>query len=220
MSFEVQTRDSVSPTLGSSQLASGLLAGLIGLILVVIYSFFQYRLLASVTIASIVVAAVITYLVISILSWREGYRLSLAGVAGLIVAIGFTVDSFIVYFERIRDELRDGRGLVGAVEAGWKRALRTIYAAKGVNLLSAVVLAVIAVGSVQGLRADARHHRRDRRARRRAVHPPDLAAHRDNPVLLQRPPAQRPRPERARRGLPRSCGVPHLDGGTPRRRQP
>jgi preprotein translocase subunit SecD len=150
VSFEVQSRDSISPTLGSSQLVSGLLAGLIGLILVVGYSFFQYRALASVTIASIVVAAIITYLVISILSWREGYRLSLAGVAGLIVAIGFTVDSFIVYFERIRDELRDGRGLVGAVEAGWKRALRTIYAAKGVNLLSAVVLAVLAVGSVRG----------------------------------------------------------------------
>ncbi len=150
VSFIVQSRDSISPTLGSSQLVSGLLAGLIGLILVVGYSFFQYRALASVTIASIVVAAAITYLVISILSWREGYRLSLAGVAGLIVAIGFTVDSFIVYFERIRDELRDGRGLVGAVEAGWKRALRTIYAAKGVNLLSAVVLAVLAVGSVRG----------------------------------------------------------------------
>jgi preprotein translocase subunit SecD len=150
VSFEVQTRDSISPTLGGSQLQSGLLAGLIGLILVVLYSFFQYRLLASVTIASIVVAAVITYLVITILSWREGYRLSLAGVAGLIVAIGFTVDSFIVYFERIRDELRDGRGLTGAVEAGWKRALRTIYAAKGVNLLSAVVLGIIAVGSVKG----------------------------------------------------------------------
>jgi preprotein translocase subunit SecD len=150
VSFVVQTRDSVSPTLGSSQLQSGLLAGAIGLILVVIYSFFQYRALASVTIASLVVAAVITYLVISILSWREGYRLSLAGVAGLIVAIGFTVDSFIVYFERIRDELRDGRGLVGAVEAGWKRALRTIYAAKGVNLLSAVVLFWLAVGSVKG----------------------------------------------------------------------
>ncbi len=150
VSFVVQSRDSISPTLGSSQLVSGLLAGLIGLILVVGYSFFQYRALASVTIASIVVAAIITYLVISILSWREGYRLSLAGVAGLIVAIGFTVDSFIVYFERIRDELRDGRGLVGAVEAGWKRALRTIYAAKGVNLLSAIVLAVLAVGSVRG----------------------------------------------------------------------
>ncbi|MEO8095028.1 MAG: protein translocase subunit SecD [Pseudolysinimonas sp.] len=150
VSFTVQTRESVSPTLGSSQLQSGLLAGLVGLILVVLYSFFQYRLLASVTIASIVVAATITYLVITILSWRAGYRLSLAGVAGLIVAIGFTVDSFIVYFERIRDELRDGRGLVGAVEAGWKRALRTIYAAKGVNLLSAVVLGLVAVGSVKG----------------------------------------------------------------------
>ena len=69
-------------------------------------------------------AAIITYLVVAILSWREGYRLSLAGVAGLIVAIGITADSFIVYFERIRDELRDGRGLESAVEAGWKRALR------------------------------------------------------------------------------------------------
>src|SRR5690606_19025822 len=110
----------------------------------------QYRALASVTIASLVVAGVLTYLVITLMAWRWGYRLSLAGVAGLIVAIGFTVDSFIVYFERIRDELRDGRQLVGAVEAGWKRALRTIYAAKGVNLLSAVVLFIFAVGNVQG----------------------------------------------------------------------
>ncbi|HWH26158.1 MAG TPA: protein translocase subunit SecD [Pseudolysinimonas sp.] len=148
--FQVESRDTISATLGQSQLTSGLLAGAIGLILVVIYSFFQYRLLASVTIASLVVAAILTYLVISILSWREGYRLSLAGVAGLIVAIGFTVDSFIVYFERIRDELRDGRGLVGAVEAGWKRALRTVYAAKGVNMLSAIVLFIVAVGSVKG----------------------------------------------------------------------
>jgi preprotein translocase subunit SecD len=155
VSFNVQTRENVSPTLGASQLQSGILAGLIGLILVVIYSFFQYRALASVTIASIVIAAALTYLFITIISWRTGtsfanYRLSLAGVAGLIVAIGFTVDSFIVYFERVRDELRDGRGLVGAVEAGWRRALRTIYAAKGVNLLSALVLGIIAVGSVKG----------------------------------------------------------------------
>lgn len=148
--FQVESRDTISATLGASQLNSGILAGAIGLLLVVIYSFFQYRLLASVTIASLIVAALITYLTISIMSWRWGYRLSLAGVAGLIVAIGFTVDSFIVYFERIRDELRDGRGLVGAVEAGWKRALRTIYAAKGVNLLSALVLIILAVGSVRG----------------------------------------------------------------------
>ena len=104
----------------------------------------------SVTVASLVIAAMLTYLVIVILSWRQGYRLSLAGVAGLIVAIGFTADSFIVYFERIRDELRDGRGLESAVEAGWKRALRTIFAAKAVNLLSAVVLFLLAVGNVQG----------------------------------------------------------------------
>ena len=148
--FKVESRDTISATLGQSQLQAGLIAGLIGLILVFIYSLFQYRLLGTVTIASLIVAGVITYFVINILSWREGYRLSLAGVAGLIVAIGFTADSFIVYFERIRDELRDGRGLVGAVEAGWKRALRTILAAKSVNLLSAIILFILAVGSVRG----------------------------------------------------------------------
>jgi preprotein translocase subunit SecD len=150
VSFTVLSTDQISPTLGSAQLASGLIAGAIGLLLVVIYSLFQYRLLGFVTVASLVVAAVLTYLVLTIWSWREGYRLSLAGVAGLIVAIGFTADSFIVYFERIRDELRDGRGLVGAVEAGWKRAIRTVLAAKSVNLLSAIVLFVLAVGNVQG----------------------------------------------------------------------
>jgi preprotein translocase subunit SecD len=150
ISFVVQSNETISATLGAAQLNSGIIAGLIGLILVVIYSLFQYRLLGMVTVASLVVAAVLTYLMIAILSWRQGYRLSLAGVAGLIVAIGFTADSFIVYFERIRDELRDGRGLPGAVEAGWKRALRTIFAAKAVNLLSAVVLFILAVGNVRG----------------------------------------------------------------------
>lgn len=150
ISFTVQSSDTISATLGSSQLQSGLLAGLIGLILVVIYTLFQYRLLGFVTIASLIVAGIITYLVITILSWREGYRLSLAGVAGLIVAIGFTADSFIVYFERVRDELRDGRSLVGAVEAGWKRALRTVLASKATNLLAAIVLFILAVGNVRG----------------------------------------------------------------------
>ncbi len=148
--FKVQSRDVISATLGTTQLASGLIAGLIGLLLVVIYSLFQYRLLGLVTVASLVVAAVLTYLVIALMSWREGFRLSLAGVAGLIVAIGFTADSFIVYFERIRDELREGRALVSAVEAGWKRALRTVFAAKGVNLLSAAVLFILAIGNVKG----------------------------------------------------------------------
>lgn len=150
ISFVVQSSDQISATLGSSQLQIGIIAGIIGLVLVAIYTLFQYRLLGFVTLASLVVAGVLTYLVIAILSWRNGYRLSLAGVAGLIVAIGFTADSFIVYFERIRDELRDGRGLESAVEAGWRRAKRTIYASKGVNVLAAVVLYVLAVGNVKG----------------------------------------------------------------------
>lgn len=148
--FVVQSNETISATLGSTQLQSGIIAGIIGLLLVVGYSLFQYRALASVTIASLVVAAVLTYLVIAIMGWRQGYRLSLAGVAGLIVAIGLTVDSFIVYFERIRDELRDGRSLEGAVEAGWKRALRTVLAAKSINLISAIVLFILAVGNVRG----------------------------------------------------------------------
>ncbi|TFD25883.1 MULTISPECIES: protein translocase subunit SecD [Cryobacterium] len=150
ISFTVQSQDTISATLGSTQLVNGLIAGLIGLILVVLYSLAQYRLLGLITVASLGVAAVITYLLITILSWREGYRLSLAGVAGLIVAIGITADSFIVYFERVRDELRDGRGLESSVEAGWKRAFRTIVASDVVNFLAAAVLFVLAVGNVRG----------------------------------------------------------------------
>jgi preprotein translocase subunit SecD len=148
--FEVQSQSNISATLGTSQLYNGLLAGLIGLILVVIYSLFQYRALALVTIGSLVVAAVLTYLVIAVLSWRQGYRLSLSGVAGLIVAIGVTADSFIVYFERVRDELREGRPLTSAVEVGWQRARRTILVSDAVNLLAAGTLYVLTVGNVRG----------------------------------------------------------------------
>jgi preprotein translocase subunit SecD len=148
--FEVQSQANISATLGSEQLNIGLLAGLVGLILVVIYSVFQYRGLAIVTIGSLVVAAILVYLTISVLSWRQGYRLSLAGVAGLIVAIGITADSFIVYFERVRDELRDGRGLDSAVDQGWKRALRTIIVSDGVSILAAVTLFALTVGNVRG----------------------------------------------------------------------
>ena len=148
--FEVQSQENISATLGSEQLTSGLLAGAIGLLLVIIYSFFQYRGLALVTVGSLVVAAVITYLMIALLSWRQGYHLSLSGVAGLIVAIGITADSFIVYFERVRDELRDGRSLGASVESGWKRAIRTILVSDGVSLLAAVVLYALTVGNVRG----------------------------------------------------------------------
>ncbi|WP_026549855.1 protein translocase subunit SecD [Arthrobacter sp. Br18] len=150
ISFEIQSEQQISATLGADQLRLGLIAGLIGLALVAVYSMFQYRLLGLVTIASLVVAGVLTYLAICILGWTENYRLSLAGVAGLIVAIGQTADSFIVYFERIRDELRDGRGMISAVENGWRRAKRTVLASKAVNLLAALVLYFVAVGNVRG----------------------------------------------------------------------
>lgn len=150
ISFEIQSEQQISATLGGEQLRMGLLAGVIGLLLVVVYSLFQYRALGFVTIFSLVVAGALTYLAIAILGWTENYRLSLAGVAGLIVAIGQTADSFIVYFERIRDELREGRGLVSAVENGWKRAKRTVLASKAVNLLAALVLYFVAVGNVRG----------------------------------------------------------------------
>lgn len=150
ISFTVQSQEDISSTLGSNQLLAGLIAGLLGLGLVVVYSAFQYRLLSTLTVASLAIAAILTYLLLTFFSWRQGYRLSLAGVAGIIVAIGFTADSFIVYFERVRDALRDGFGIQNAVEQGWKRALRTVLASDGVNLLAAAVLFVLAVGNVKG----------------------------------------------------------------------
>jgi preprotein translocase subunit SecD len=139
--FQVQSQENISATLGSQQLQNGLIAGAIGMILVLIYSLFQYRALASITIGSLVVAAGLTYLAITLLSWRMDYRLSLAGVAGLIVAIGITADSFIVYF---------GRPLTVAVAAGWKRAWRTILVSDIVSLLAAGTLYFLTVGNVRG----------------------------------------------------------------------
>ena len=150
LSFTVQSSDTISATLGTQQLQIGLIAGLIGLALVAIYSLIVYRALGSVIIASIAVMAVLTYIIICILAWRLGFRLSLAGVAGLIVSIGFTADSFIVYFERIRDELRDGKSITSAVEDGWGRAKRTIYISKSINILAAVVLYILADATVKG----------------------------------------------------------------------
>lgn len=150
LTFEVQSEETISATLGSEQLQKGMLAGLIGLVLVVIYSLIQYRLLGLVTVASLIVAAALTYGAITLLSWTQGYRLSLPGVAGVILAVGITADSFIVYFERIRDELREGRNLEGAVTVGWDRAKRTIIASDTVNFLAAIVLYFLAVGGVRG----------------------------------------------------------------------
>lgn len=150
LTFEVQSQEQISATLGTEQLQRGMLAGAIGLILVVAYSFLQYRGLGIVTVASLVIAAALTYGVILVLSWTQGYRLSLPGVTGLIVAIGITADSFIVYFERIRDEVREGRSLSAAVEHGWTRARRTILASDAVNFIAAIVLYLLAVGGVRG----------------------------------------------------------------------
>jgi len=150
LSFAVVSSDTISATLGSQQLQIGLIAGLIGLALVALYSLISYRALGFVIIASLAVMGVITYLMLCILAWRMGFRLSLAGMAGLIVTIAFTADSFIVYFERIRDELRDGKSITGAVEDGWASAKRTIYIAKAVNILAAVVLYILADATVKG----------------------------------------------------------------------
>jgi preprotein translocase subunit SecD len=150
ISFQELTEQNISATLGGEQLQRGLLAGLIGLALVVLYSLAQYRALGLVTVSSLVIAATITYGLVLLLGWRQGYRLSLAGVAGLIVAIGITADSFIVYFERVRDEVRDGRGLQTAVENAWARARRTILISDAVSFLAATVLYVLAIGSVRG----------------------------------------------------------------------
>ena len=150
LTFDAGSVEEVSATLGGDQLRAGIIAGGIGLLLVVLYSLLYYRGLGLVTVASLVVSGTITYGLVVLLGWQIGFRLSLAGIAGLIVAIGITADSFIVYFERIRDEVRDGRTLRVAVESGWVRARRTILAADFVSFLAAVVLYVLSVGSVRG----------------------------------------------------------------------
>ena len=150
LSFTVQSEQQISATLGTEQLRNGLIAGLIGFALIILYLAWQYRGLAVVAVASLVVAAVGTYLVIAALSALMGYRLSLAGVAGLIISIGITVDSFIIYFERVRDEVRLGRTLKTAIDEGWKHARRTILVSDAVNLVAAIVLYFLAVGGAQG----------------------------------------------------------------------
>ena len=150
LTFTVQSEQQISATLGTEQLRNGLIAGLIGFLLIIVYLLWQYRGLAVVAVASLIAAAASTYLVIALLSWSMGYRLSLAGVAGLIISIGITMDSFIIYFERVRDEVRHGRTLVAAVDEGWTHARRTIIVSDAVNLVAAVVLYFLAVGGVQG----------------------------------------------------------------------
>ncbi len=150
VNFEQQSVQSISPQLGHSQLDAGLLAGIIGLILVIIYLFYYYRGLGLVSVSSLLIAALIAYLSVVLLSWYQNFTMSLSAIAGLVVAIGITADSFIVYFERLRDEVREGKTLRPAVEAGWKRARRTILVSDTVSFLAAVLLYHFAVSDVQG----------------------------------------------------------------------
>ena len=150
VTLNIAESTSISPTLGQDQLSAGLLAGAIGLILVVIYLLIYYRALGFVAVFSLVLAALFTWLFIIGLGRTIGFTLTLAGIAGAIVAIGITADSFVVYFERIRDEIRDGKTLRVATELGWTRARRTLLAADFVSLLAAIVLYALSVGSVRG----------------------------------------------------------------------
>ena len=150
VSLNVDEVQQISPTLGNDQLRAGVLAGVFGLILTAIYLLLYYRFLGVIAVLSLGVAAVISLLIFIVLGREIKFTLTLAGIAGAIVAIGITADSFVVYFERIRDELREGKRLRSAVEHGWERARRTILAADFVSLLAAVVLYYLSVGSVRG----------------------------------------------------------------------
>lgn len=150
ITLEVAQHSTVSPTLGVKFLHAGLLAGGLGLALVAIYLLVYYRALGIVAVVSLILAAAISYSLFVVLGRTLGFTLTLAGIAGAIVSIGVTADSFIVYFERIRDEVRDGRTLRVAAETGWIRARRTLLAADFVSLLGAVVLYFLSIGSVRG----------------------------------------------------------------------
>ncbi len=150
LSFTNESTQSISAQLGSAQLHAGLAAGAVGLLLVVIYSFLYYRGLGIVSVSSLGIAAALALLSVILLSKYSGFTLNLAGVAGLIVAIGITADSFVVFFERLRDEVREGRTLRPAVERGWQRARRTILVSDTVSFLAALMLWYFSIDQVKG----------------------------------------------------------------------
>jgi len=151
LTFHQEAVETVTPQLGHDQLNAGLLAGAIGLILVICYLLLYYRGLAIVAVSSLAIAALLTYLAVIVLGKYQGFALSLAGIAGLIVAVGITADSFVVFFERLRDEVRDGgKSLRAAVEHGWGRARRTILVSDTVSFLAAALLYYFSIGDVKG----------------------------------------------------------------------
>ncbi len=148
--FAKPTVETIGPSLAGNQLKAGIVAGIIGLLIVMLYCLLYYRGLGLVVIASLLIAGVVTYGMVLFLAKTAGFTLTLPGIAGLIVAVGITADSFIVYFERIRDEMREGRSMRVAVETGWARARNTCLAADAVSLLAAIVLYTFAIGVVRG----------------------------------------------------------------------
>jgi preprotein translocase subunit SecD len=150
LSFEASESETVSATLGLASLRAGLIAGAIGLALVFIYCLLYYRLLGVLTILSLVLSAVIVYAILVLLGRWIGFTLDIAGIAGFIVAIGITADSFVIFFERLKDEVREGRTFRSAVPRAWVRARRTILSADAVSFLASAVLYILAVGQVKG----------------------------------------------------------------------
>jgi preprotein translocase subunit SecD len=150
LNFQEESVASISPTLGHDQLTAGLLAGAIGLILVVCYCLLYYRGLAVVAVSSLAIAATLIFESVIALGKHANFTLTLSGIAGLIVAIGITADSFVVFFERLRDEVREGRTLRTAVERGWKRARRTILVSDTVSFLAAALLYFFSETDVKG----------------------------------------------------------------------
>jgi preprotein translocase subunit SecD len=150
LTFKVDSMTTVTAALGGDQLNAGLIAGAIGLALVVIYLLAYYRGLSFIAILSLLASAALTYTLMALLGPTIGFALNLPAVCGAIVAIGITADSFIVYFERVRDEIREGRSLRPAVERAWPRARRTILVSDFVSFLAAAVLFIVTVGKVRG----------------------------------------------------------------------
>jgi preprotein translocase subunit SecD len=150
VNFSIESVQHVSPTLGTKQMQAGILAGAIGLALVIAYCLLYYRALGLVVIASLVASGALVFASLVILGRQIGFSLSLAGIAGFIVAIGITADSFVVFFERLKDEVKDGRTVRSAVPRAWVRARRTILSADTVSFLAAAVLYLLAVGAVKG----------------------------------------------------------------------
>ncbi|BCJ74112.1 hypothetical protein CS0771_36560 [Catellatospora sp. IY07-71] len=150
MTFVPQEAQTITPTLGGEHLKGGLLAAGIGMLLVIIYSFFYYRLLGTVIFLSLILSAALTFLALVFLGREMGFTLTLAGIAGFIVSLGVAADSFVIYFERLKDEIREGRSPRSAVPRAWVRARKTILTANAISIMAAVVLYLVSSGVVAG----------------------------------------------------------------------